>query len=40
MASHIEARNKLDAEIINARNIHDFKNKLDNSRFGDGVVRA
>ena len=31
----IEAWNKLDAEMINARNIHDFKSKLDNSRFGD-----
>ena len=34
----IEAWNKLDAEVINARNIHDFKSKLDN-RFGDGTVR-
>ena len=25
--------NTLDAEGINARNIHDFKSKLDNSRF-------
>ena len=37
---NIEAWNKLDAEVINARNIHDFKSKLDNSRFGDEIVRA
>ena len=36
----IETWNKLNAEVINARSIHDFKNKLDNSRFGDGIVRA
>ena len=36
----IEAWNKLDAEVINARNIHNFRSKLDNSRFGDGTVRA
>ena len=36
----IVAWNKLDAEVINARNIHEFKSKLDNSRFGDGTVRA
>ena len=36
----IEAWNKLDTEVINARNIHEFKSKLDNSRFGDGTVRA
>ena len=35
----IEAWNKLDAEVTNARNIHDFKSKLDNSRFGDGPLR-
>ena len=34
----IEAWNKLDAEAINARNIGDFKSKLNNSRFGDGTV--
>ena len=34
----IEAWNKLDAEVINARNIYDFKSKLDNIRFGDGTV--
>ena len=34
----IEAWNKLDAEVINARNINDFKSKLDNSRFGDRTV--
>ena len=43
-ASHnyrsIEAWNKLDAEIINAINIYDLKNKLDNSRFGDETVQA
>ena len=33
----IEAWNKLDAEMINARNIHDFKSKLVNSRFGYGT---
>ena len=36
---NIEAWNKLDADVINARNIHDFKSKLDN-RFGDGTVQA
>ena len=36
----IEAWNKLDAKVINARNIHDFKSKLDYSRFGDGTVRT
>ena len=36
----IAAWNKLDAAVINARNIHDFKRKLDNSRFGDGTIRA
>ena len=36
----ISKRNKLNAEVINARNIHDFKTKLDNSRYGDGTVRA
>ena len=30
----IEAWNKLDAEAINTRNIHDFRNKMDNSRHG------
>ena len=41
-ASHIsiEAWNKLVAEVINARNFHYFKSKLDNSRFGDRTVRA
>ena len=34
----IEAWNKLDAELINARIIHDFKSELDNSIFGDGTV--
>ena len=34
----IKAWNKLDAEVINARNIHDFKSKLDNSRFCDRTV--
>ena len=34
----IEAWNKLDAEVINAINIHDFKSKLDNSRSADGTV--
>ena len=34
----IEAWNKLDADVINVRNSHDFKSKLDNSRFGDGTV--
>ena len=38
--SSLETWNKLDAEVINARNIHDFKGKLDNSRFRDGTVRA
>ena len=32
-----ETLNKLDAEVINVRNIHDFKSKLDNNRFGDGT---
>ena len=36
----IEAWNKLDAEVINARNIHNFKSKLDSIIFGDGTVRA
>ena len=36
----IEIWNKLDAEVINARNIYGFKSKLDNSRFGDETVRA
>ena len=36
----IEAWNKLDAAVINVTNIHDLKSKLDNSRFGDGTVRA
>ena len=27
----IEAWNKLDAEVINVRNIHDFKSTLDNT---------
>ena len=36
----IEAWNKLDAEVINARNISNFKSKLDNSRFRDGTVQA
>ena len=40
IVSHIEAWNKLDAEIINARNIYDFKSKLDKSRFGDKTIRA
>ena len=35
-----EVWNKLDAEIINARNIDYFKSKLDKGRFGDGTVRA
>ena len=30
--------NRLDAEVINARYIHNFKSKLDNSKFGDGTV--
>ena len=34
----IKVWNKLDAEVINARNIHDFKSKLENSKFGDGTV--
>ena len=33
-----EARSKLDAEVIDPRNVHDFKIKLDNSRFKDGTV--
>ena len=36
----IETWYKLDAKVINARNIHDFKSKLDNSRFRDGTVRT
>ena len=36
----IEALNKLDAKVINARNIHKLKNRLDNSRFGDRIVPA
>ena len=36
----IEVWSKHDAEVINARNIHDFKSKLDDRRFGDGTVRA
>ena len=34
----IEDLNKFDAEVINAGNIHDFKSKLDDSRFRDGTV--
>ena len=36
----IETWNKLDVGVINARNINDFKDKLDNNRFGDGMVRS
>ena len=31
---------QLDAEVIDATNIHDFKSKLDNSKFGDETVGA
>ena len=31
----IAAWNKLDGEVINARNIHDFKSKLENRRFDE-----
>ena len=30
----IHKHRRLDAEVINARYIHDFKNKLDTSKFG------
>ena len=36
----IDVWNKLDAEVINARNIHDFKSKLDNNKFKEGTIRA
>ena len=36
----VEAWNSLDIEVVNARNIHDFKKKLDISRYGDGTARV
>ena len=36
----MEAWNEFDAAVIDARNIHDFKSKLDNSGFRDGTVRV
>lgn len=36
----IERWNKLDKEVVNARNIHTFKERLDKSNFGDGSTRA
>lgn len=36
----VEAWNSLDVEVVNARNIHDFKKKLDINRYGDGTTRA
>jgi len=34
----IEIWNNLDAEVVHARNINEFKAKLDNKRYGDGTV--
>ena len=36
----IETWNGLDKEIVNAETIHDFKEKLDAYRYGDGTVQA
>jgi len=36
----MEIWNNLDAEVVHARNIQEFKAKLDNKRYGDGTVRA
>ena len=36
----VEAWNSLDVEVVNARNIDDFKKKLDINRYGDGTARA
>ena len=39
-ASHIEVQKSgiNDVVVIGAKNIHDFNNKEDNSRFGDGTI--
>ena len=36
----IEAWNALGTEVVKARTIHEFKAKLDISRYGDGTARA
>ena len=36
----MQERQNLDAEAINARNIYDFKSRLDDNKFGDETVRA
>ena len=36
----LEVLNKIGTEVVNAINIHDFRSKLDNSRFEYGTVRA
>ena len=36
----IEIWNNLDAEIVHVGAIHEFKAKLENSRYGDGTVQA
>ena len=36
----IEAWNGLEKEVVRARNIHIFKEKLDKYSYGDGTVRA
>ena len=36
----IDTWNGLDSEIVSAKNIHEFKMKLDNMRYGDRTARA
>jgi len=36
----IDAWSGRDTEVVQARNIHDFKTKLDKSRYGDRTIRA
>ena len=36
----LEIWNSLEEEVVGARNIHTFKSKLDESRYGDRTTRA
>ena len=36
----VETWNSLERDVVNARSIHDLRDKLDNSRYRDGTIRV
>ena len=36
----VEVWNALDEEVVSAKTLHNFKERLDDYRYGDGTIRA